>query len=170
VELLCDDEVLLAGYAASDLVHLLAELIENAVAVSPPDPRVRVGTQPVAGGYLVEIEDRGVGMSDEELAAANERLANPPEIDFALSRMLGFFVVGRLAERHRIRIQLRHSWYGGVTALVLIRSSLLHPAVREAEPPATGVLAPPSPRPAHHEPSLFEAPVMDDALPPARRR
>ena len=125
VELMTGDEVLLAGHASSDVVHLLAELIENATTFSPPDTPVRVAAEPTAAGYLVEIEDRGLGMTEDELASVNERLANPPEIDFALSRMLGFFVVGRLAQRHGIQVQLRHSWYGGVTALVLIPSALL---------------------------------------------
>ena len=125
VELMTGDDVLLAGHATSDVVHLLAELVENATSFSPPDTPVRVAAEPTATGYLIEIEDRGLGMTEDELAGANERLANPPEIDFALSRMLGFFVVGRLAERHGIQVQLRHSWYGGVTALVLIPSALL---------------------------------------------
>jgi signal transduction histidine kinase len=89
--------VLLAGHATSDVVHLLAELIENATTFSPPDTPVRVAAEPTATGYPIEIEDRGLGMSEDELASANERLGNPPEIDFALSRMLGFFVVGDMA-------------------------------------------------------------------------
>ena len=144
VELMTSAEVRLAGHATSDVVHLLAELIENATTFSPPDTPVRVASQATANGYLVEIEDRGLGMTEEELAAANERLAKPPEIDFALSRMLGFFVVGRLAERHGIRVQLRHSWYGGVTALVLIPSHLLLYADAEMarSSPGVGPLAP----------------------------
>jgi signal transduction histidine kinase len=154
VELRGGEEVRLASHVTSDLVHLLAELIENAIDFSPPDAQVRVTTQAAAGGYLVEIEDRGAGMSEEELAAANERLANPPEIDFALSRMLGFFVVGRLAERHGIRVQLRRSWYGGVTALVLIPTALLLPVEREARPATVGALLPrPSRKPSAFEPS-----------------
>ena len=86
VELLSDEEVRLAGHATSDLVHLLAELIENAVAFSPPEASVRVSAEATSSGYLVEVEDGGAGMSDEDLAAANDRLASPPEIDFALSR------------------------------------------------------------------------------------
>jgi signal transduction histidine kinase len=160
VELYCTDDVRLVGRATSDLVHLLAELIENAVAFSPPDTPVRVSTQAVANGYLVEIEDRGFGMGDEELAAANDRLANPPEIDFALSRMLGFFVVGRLAERHRVHVQLRHSWYGGVTALVLIPSALLLPDEAQAHPAAAGALASRPPL----EPSALEQPDPESSL------
>jgi signal transduction histidine kinase len=125
IELLPIDDVGVVGHAVADIIHLLAELLENATSFSPPGTSVRVAGQPAATGYVVEIEDRGLGMSDEELLDANQRLANPPVVDFAVSRMLGLFVVGRLAQRYGIRVQLRHSWYGGVTALVLIPSALL---------------------------------------------
>jgi Nitrate and nitrite sensing/HAMP domain len=125
VELLPIDEVAVAGHAVADVVHLLAELIENATSFSPPGTQVQIAGQQAAGGYVLEIEDRGLGMSDEELLEANERLANPPAIDFAVARVLGLYVVGRLAQRHGIRVQLRHSWYGGVTALALLPSSLV---------------------------------------------
>jgi K+-sensing histidine kinase KdpD len=120
---LADLEV--AGHASVDVIHLLAEVIENATVFSPPNTKVQVAGQSVPHGYVIEIEDRGLGMSDEELIQANERLANPPEIDFALSRVLGLYVVGRLAQRHGIKVQLRHSWYGGVTALALLPHTLL---------------------------------------------
>ena len=134
---LADLEV--AGHAAVDIIHLLAELIENATAFSPPNTKVQIAGQAVPHGYVIEIEDRGLGMSDEELIQANERLANPPEIDFALSRVLGLYVVGRLGQRHGIKVQLRHSWYGGVTALTLLPHALLvWPKVPQAIPePAT---------------------------------
>jgi signal transduction histidine kinase len=124
VELLPIDDIGVAGHAVSDVVHALAEVIENAISFSPPGTKVQVAAQPVSNGYVLEIEDRGLGMSDEELVEANERLANPPTIDFALSRMMGLYVVGRLAQRHGIRVQLRHSWYGGITALVLLPPSI----------------------------------------------
>jgi hypothetical protein len=120
VELLPIDDIGVAGQAVSDVVHLLAELIENATSFSPPGTKVQVAGQQVSNGYVLEIEDRGLGMSDEELVEANERLANPPMVDFALSRMLGLYVVARLAQRYEIKVQLRHSWYGGITALVLL--------------------------------------------------
>jgi HAMP domain-containing protein len=124
VELLPIDDIGVAGQAVSDVVHLLAELIENATSFSPPGTKVQVAGQQVSNGYVIEIEDRGLGMSDEELVEANERLANPPVVDFALSRMLGLYVVARLAERYSIKVQLRHSWYRGITALVLLPPSL----------------------------------------------
>src|SRR6266516_1759347 len=125
VELLTIDEVQIAGHAVNDVVHLLAERVENATTFSPPETPVKIAGQGTPNGHLIEIEDRGLGMTDEELVQANERLASPPMIDFALSRLLGFFVVGRLAQRNGIKVQLRHSWYGGVTALILVPPNLL---------------------------------------------
>jgi hypothetical protein len=164
---LADLEV--AGHVAVVVIHLLAELIENATAFSPPNTKVQIAGQTVPHGYVVEIEDRGLGMSDEELIQANERLANPPEIDFALSRVLGLYVVGRLGQRHGIKVQLRHSWYGGVTALTLLPHSLLVwpkvPQVVAAEPTAAAramegrAQLPPPQRPA--EPAAAPAPAGD---------
>ena len=133
VELLSIDDIGVAGQAVSDVVHLLAELIENATSFSPPGTKVQVAGQQVSNGYVLEIEDRGLGMTDDELVEANERLANPPMVDFALSRMLGLYVVARLAQRYNIKVQLRHSWYGGITALVLLPPTL---AVRAPMPEA----------------------------------
>jgi hypothetical protein len=139
VEVLPIDDAQLTGYAVSEVVHLLAELIENATRFSPPGTVVRIGGQPSASGHVIEIEDRGIGMSDVELERANERLANPPAVDAAVARQLGLAVIGRLARRHDIRVQLRHSFYGGITALVLLPSRLtsstgMHHTV---QPPAT---------------------------------
>ena len=133
VELLPIDQVQLAGHAAADVMHLLAELIENAVSFSAPGTKALVAGQPLPAGYLLEIEDQGLGMTDEQLVKVNHRLAKPPDIDFALAKMLGFFVVTQLAAKHGIKVQLRHSWYGGVTALVLLPKPLI---VRPAEPAA----------------------------------
>ncbi len=108
------------GSAVADLIHLLAELIENATTSSPANTEVTVRAERVAHGLVVEVEDRGLGMSDQDMALANERLANPPEFDLADSDKLGFFVVARLAARHDIKITLRMSPYGGVAAIVLL--------------------------------------------------
>jgi signal transduction histidine kinase len=110
----------LAGTAVADAIHLLAELIENATVNSPANTEITVRAERVAHGIVIEVEDRGLGMSDEEMAAVNERLANPPEFDLADSDKLGFFVVARLAARHNIKITLRMSPYGGVAAIVLL--------------------------------------------------
>ncbi len=125
VELLAVDELDVSGHASVDVIHLLAELVENATVFSAPDTKVLVAGQQASNGYVVEIEDLGLGMGDEELYEANRRLADPPAVDAALSRMLGLHVVARLAARHGIKVQLRHSWYGGLTALVLLPERLL---------------------------------------------
>jgi hypothetical protein len=127
-------EVRVVGHAVSDVVHLLAELIENAAAFSPPGTRVQVAGEPAAHGYLLEIEDQGIGMSDAELEEANDQLARPASIDLAGAQRLGFYVVGRLAARHGIKVRLRRSWFGGVAALVLLPSVLLGGPETDLEP------------------------------------
>ncbi len=110
-----------AGRVVNDLVHLLAELLENATSFSSPQTKVKVTGHALPDGrVLIEIHDTGIGLSPEDLAAINERLANPPTVDVSVSRRMGLFVVGRLSLRHGIRIQLRPSDSGGTTALVML--------------------------------------------------
>ncbi|MEV4391271.1 nitrate- and nitrite sensing domain-containing protein [Nonomuraea sp. NPDC049607] len=118
----------LAGPVVGDVIHLVAELIENATVYSPPHTQVIVRGEETARGFAFEVEDRGLGLSTQELAELNERLASPPEFDLADSDKLGLFVVSRLAARHDIRVTLRGSPYGGTTAIVLI------PAEHVADP------------------------------------
>jgi signal transduction histidine kinase len=113
------------GRAVGDVIHLLAELLENAASFSPPHTRVVVGGQLLPNGYAVEIEDRGLGMSPEAIQQANRRLREPPDFDPADSARLGLFVVAQLAARHGIRVTLRPSAYGGVMAIVLIPRELV---------------------------------------------
>ncbi len=108
------------GSAVADVIHLLAELIENATTNSPASTEVTVRAERVANGIVVEVEDRGLGMSGPDMSAANERLANPPQFDLADSDKLGFFVIARLAVRHEVKITLRSSPYGGMAAIVLL--------------------------------------------------
>jgi signal transduction histidine kinase len=115
----------LAGSAVTDVIHLLAELIENATSLSPPFTQVRVGGETVAKGFAIEIEDRGLGMTAQRLYELNERLANPPDLNPANTEQLGLFVVGQLARRHGISVTLRPSPYGGTTAVTLIPLTLL---------------------------------------------
>jgi signal transduction histidine kinase len=115
----------LAGSAVTDVIHLLAELIENATTLSPPFTQVRVSGETVANGFAIEIEDRGLGMTPQRLHELNERLANPPDINPANTEQLGLFVVGQLARRHGIRVMLRPSPYGGTTAVTLIPLALI---------------------------------------------
>ncbi|MEU3019324.1 nitrate- and nitrite sensing domain-containing protein [Nocardiopsis sp. NPDC007018] len=130
VRLTSAPRVLMHGQVVADVVHLLAELVENATQFSPAGTTVDVGCSPVGGGLVVEIEDRGLGMSEQGYAAAERTLTQPPEFDvMALpdDPRLGLFVVARLAERHGIRVWLHPSPYGGTLATALIPDSLLEP-------------------------------------------
>jgi signal transduction histidine kinase len=121
--------VSIAGQAVNDVIHLLAELIENALSFSPRETRVPVsGSRIDGGGIMLSISDSGIGMTAEELAQANERLSEAPTVDVSVSRRMGLFVVARLAHRHGIRVQLRPHGSGGLTAMVLIPESLLGPS------------------------------------------
>jgi signal transduction histidine kinase len=117
----------LAGPAVGDVIHLIAELAENATMFSPPNTPVVVHGDIVGKGFAVEIEDRGLGLSDEQLEHVNELLANPPPFDPSTSDQLGLFVAGQLAKRHDIKITLRASPYGGITAIVIIPQNLVVP-------------------------------------------
>jgi signal transduction histidine kinase len=107
------------GQVVNDVVHLLAELIENATSFSSTDAQVNVSGHLLnSGGVLLDITDQGVGMAADEMAHANWRLDNPPVVDVAVSRRMGLFVVARLASRHGIRVRLRPAASGGLTALI----------------------------------------------------
>ncbi|MER5463873.1 nitrate- and nitrite sensing domain-containing protein [Streptomyces sp. NPDC002668] len=128
-----------AGRVVNDLVHLLAELLENATSFSSPQTKVRVTGHALPDGrVLVEIHDTGIGLSPEDLAAINERLASPPTVDVSVSRRMGLFVVGRLSLRHGIRIQLRPSDSGGTTALVMLPVDVAHGGKKAPNMPGAG--------------------------------
>ncbi|MBE8470695.1 sensor histidine kinase [Streptomyces justiciae] len=120
-------ETLVHGRAATDLVHLLAELLENATTFSSPRSPVRVtAAQLPDGRAMVEIHDEGVGLTSQDFAELNRKLADPPTVDAAISRRMGLFVVGRLAERHGIRVQLRpaRAEYGAIALVMLPYTTL----------------------------------------------
>jgi len=134
---------LVDGASVTDVTHLLAELTENAVRFSPPDTAVTIrGRRDPRGGQgqLITVEDWGVGMEEADLAAANELLTNPPEVDLSVSKRLGFHVVSRLAARHGIRVVLSPTPGSGVTASVALPGRLF-----ELEPEPAGVLTPVAP-------------------------
>jgi len=122
---LAEDAV--AGLAAADMIHLLAELIENATLSSPSGTRVEVRAERVANGFTIEIDDRGLGIETDQLRTINQQLAEPPDFDLANADQLGLFVVGKLAVRHGVRVALRPSPYGGTTAVVLMPNSIVVP-------------------------------------------
>ncbi|MFE0629106.1 nitrate- and nitrite sensing domain-containing protein [Streptomyces sp. NPDC058864] len=113
------------GHAVADLTHLVAELIENATVFSPPHTSVQVHGESVANGFVLEIDDRGLGLTPDAMLEANLRLAETPEFELSDTDRLGLFVVSRLAQRQGVRVSLRQSPYGGTTAVVLVPASLL---------------------------------------------
>ncbi|MGW6729666.1 sensor histidine kinase [Nocardia sp. NPDC055029] len=116
------------GNVVADLMHLLAELVDNASAFSPPGSPVSVRGNLVGKGVAIEVEDQGLGIRAEERERLNELLSNPPEFQQMASdghRHLGLFVVGQLARRHGIAVNLTESAYGGVKAIALIPAALL---------------------------------------------
>jgi signal transduction histidine kinase len=166
--------VSVAGSAVSDVVHLLAEVIENATTFSPRDTPVQMMAQQVSsGGVLVEVADGGVGIPDPTLREINERLDNPPVMDVSVSRHMGLFAVARLAERHGIRVRLRARPPQGIIAMVWLPDAIiqdgdrpfgrLHPALRQIgvtgrrSPGSRSSLpvqaAPPAPPPASPRPA-----------------
>jgi anti-sigma regulatory factor (Ser/Thr protein kinase) len=114
--------------AVRDVVHLTAELLENATAYSAADTPVTIAAYVLnSGGALIEITDQGVGMKAEDMANANWRLDNPPMVDVAVSRRMGLFVVARLAARHGIRVRLRPGQSRGLTALAWLPNEAITP-------------------------------------------
>ncbi|MCG5219103.1 nitrate- and nitrite sensing domain-containing protein [Streptosporangium soli] len=123
------------GSAANDLVHLIAELVENAIQFSPRNTQVMVSSSLIeGGGALLSVSDSGIGMTEEEITEANRRLAEPPVVDVSVSRRMGLFVVGRLALRHGIRAQLRLAEGNGLIAMVLIPPALIVETVQQQTP------------------------------------
>ncbi|MFF4119947.1 nitrate- and nitrite sensing domain-containing protein [Streptomyces sp. NPDC001714] len=114
------------GRAVTDLVHLLAELLENATSFSSPRSTVRVtATRLPDTRIMVEIHDQGIGLVPEDFALINHKLANPPTADADVYQYMGLFVVGRLADRHGIRVQLRPAaGESGTTSLVMLPGSI----------------------------------------------
>src|SRR5690606_16141520 len=115
-------DLALQGRVVNDFVHLVAELLENATVFSNPDTEVNVRAAYRKQELVVEIRDRGVGMDEADLAEINDRLTKPPEIDVAVSRRMGLYVVSQLAQRHNIKVQLDNNrdLEGGVTATVYL--------------------------------------------------
>ncbi|MCB5170464.1 nitrate- and nitrite sensing domain-containing protein [Streptomyces bambusae] len=128
IELSGVSEAEIHGEAVTDLVHLLAELLENATTFSSPQTKVRVNaTRLPDGRVMIEIHDKGIGLTAEDFADINHKLANPPTVDAAISQRMGLFVVGRLSDRHGIRVQLRPSGEAaGTTSLVMLPDAITH--------------------------------------------
>lgn len=163
ITLLALDEGTVSASVAVDLAHLLSELMENATQFSPPETQVEiVGHKTRDGSYVISVSDQGIGMTPEQLAEANRLIANPPVVGLALSRSLGFIVIGRLAARFGISVRLVSSASGGVSALVTLPASLVDAdPVREADAPTTEVSHEPLPAIDLGSSAPTETPVVD---------
>ncbi|MBQ0998524.1 nitrate- and nitrite sensing domain-containing protein [Streptomyces sp. RK62] len=174
-----EEEVHIAPPAVADLIHLLAELIENATLYSPAPAPVAVRATMVVKGLAVEVEDRGLGLSEEDYAAFNAQLAEAPKFDvvaLADDLRLGMFVIARLARRHGITVTLRPSPYGGTTAIVLVPHEVVVRDVRDAdldkeldEDPGEEAPAPHEDAPAPEVPAA-RVPAPEEELTPLPRR
>jgi hypothetical protein len=122
-----DRDIEIAAHAVNDMVHLVAELLDNATAFSPPDSAVVVEARRLGDRAALLVEDRGIGVSPDQLAELNDRLANPPMVDVAVSRMMGLVVVARLAARHGVKVELRPARERGTLADVTLPAGVLVP-------------------------------------------
>jgi anti-sigma regulatory factor (Ser/Thr protein kinase) len=127
--------VLIVGYAVGDLVRLVAELLDNATAFSAPSTQVTIASHSFEDGSVcIAVLDEGIGMSESELAAANEKLSNAHTVDVSTSRRMGLFVVGRLASRHGVEVSLHGGKnIPGVRATVTVPAELVTVTAAEAQ-------------------------------------
>jgi signal transduction histidine kinase len=128
IQLASVEDLSVSAEIASDLILLLAELLDNAIRFSPPETEVRVSTRRTDDGCQIAISDRGIGMPPERMAEENQRIVRRERIDLVPTDVLGLFVVGRLCRRHGLRAWLVPDGTAGVTAVVEIPSARLLPA------------------------------------------
>ncbi|MEO3922790.1 sensor histidine kinase [Micromonosporaceae bacterium B7E4] len=154
-----DRDIEVQAAAVNDLVHLVAELFDNATAFSPPDSQVMVEARRVGDRATLFVEDRGIGISAEQLQDLNERLATPPAVDVTVSRMMGLVVVARLASRHGVKVELRAGPDRGTVADVTLPTAMLIPRALSGRTHPGGLpLTPePSARPAFGAPLALES-------------
>ncbi len=172
VEVVSNAEEGIDGAAVADVIHLLAELIENAVTFSPPNTPVEVDAGMVGRGFVVEIQDRGLGVSPDKLAALNDRLSREPEFELAGGEQLGLLVVGTLAHRNGIKVVLEPNSYGGLKTIVLLPHSIVVSADRigrpsESAPTDAEAEAPPAPEQASTDTGGWVAVAPTGRLTPA---
>lgn len=116
------------GAVVADLIHLIAELIDNAATFSPPQTRVEISGELGGAGLIIEISDLGIGLSRVEMARINDMLSDPPDFNIATlssDPRLGLFVVGQLAKRHQVAVRLTESDYGGIRSVVRLPFELV---------------------------------------------
>ena len=144
----------LRGHAVADVIHLLAELVENATVFSAPHTQVLLRAQQVTAGLALEVEDRGLGMPGEEQKRMNALLADPDRVNVAhllQDGRIGLFVVASLARRHGVAVRLQSNIYGGTQAVLVLPRTLL--GAGEDKPDGEDTVPPPNPGAAHHPPA-----------------
>ncbi|XVU26277.1 nitrate- and nitrite sensing domain-containing protein [Actinoplanes sp. CA-054009] len=120
-----DTDVSIAALAVNDVVRLVAELLDNATRFSPPTTVVVADGRRIRDYVVIQVEDRGLGMSEEQMDQLNRRLSEPPNVDVAAFRLMGLAVVSRLASRYGIKVELRANLEGGTVAQVTLPSSIV---------------------------------------------
>ncbi|MGW1058337.1 nitrate- and nitrite sensing domain-containing protein [Micromonospora rubida] len=163
-----DTDISVAAHAVNDVVRLVAELLDNATRFSPPNTVVVADGRRIRDYVLIQVEDRGLGLTDEQLDSLNRRLAGPSTVDVAAFRLMGLAVVSRLASRYGIRVELRRNVEGGTVAQVTLPSStVVLPSLRGREP-APAPLTPPR-QPAQIEQTPLTPMGLDSPLTGAGR-
>ena len=138
-----DERISVSGRAVSDVSHLLAELLENTTSFSSPETTVVVSGAITKSGFVLAITDQGIGMTPDRIAEANTLLRHPPVVGLALSRALGLHVVGALAKRHGIAVEIRKASPVGTVALVALPKAILEARGRnEGSTPMAPVYSP----------------------------
>ncbi|RPK88500.1 ATP-binding protein [Streptomyces sp. ADI98-10] len=153
VKLVPPIEGTLRGHAVADVIHLLAELVENATVFSAPHTQVLLRVQHVTAGLALEVEDRGLGMPDHEQKRMNALLCDPDQVNVAhllQDGRIGLFVVSALARRHGIAVRLQSNIYGGTQAVLVLPQSLL--GTDPDAPPSPDAVPVPPPGAVHRPP------------------
>ncbi|MEU4240854.1 nitrate- and nitrite sensing domain-containing protein [Actinoplanes sp. NPDC026619] len=172
------DDALVKGSVASDLAHMLAELIENGLTFSPPDLEVEIHGRRLGDGYLIAICDQGIGLTDEEMQRSNSRLRGDGDFLTAPARFLGHYVIGRLAAEMGAEVQLTPSPVVGVTARVRLPATILGDIEAVVAAPETEPAEPrrdprhelrPDPDFGYPRPAVAPAPIPG-AIPAPRSR
>ncbi|SOD68958.1 Signal transduction histidine kinase [Streptomyces sp. 1222.2] len=166
VKLVPPIEGTLRGHAVADVIHLLAELVENATMFSHPDTQILLRSRRVTAGIAIEVEDRGLGIPQEDQERINTLLADPARIDVAkllADGRIGLFVVSSLARRHGIAVQLQGNIYGGVQAILVLPQGLLgeEEGLPVQAPVQAPVQTPVQARPAAPHPGQPSGPAWD---------
>ncbi len=164
-----DRDIEIAAHSVNDLVHLVAELFDNATAFSPPDSTVVVEARRVGDRAVLYVEDHGIGMSSDQMADLNDRLTKPPQVDVAVSRMMGLVVVARLAARHEVKVELRPARERGTIADVLLPTGVLVPRALSGRGPGTSLPGHPLANQAGRGPGNAPLALESGSAEPGRR-